>query len=295
MTPASQILVTGASGFVGQRIVKRLQAGREPGTVLALSRGAVPTWPEGTRWLKTDLRDVDSVAATLRLGITGLVAWIHAAPLPLITNLLPLVGPGGIVRCVAIGTTSVLTKADSPSPLERSMVRDYQAAEEALKSRCEAQQVAWTLLRPTLVYDGEQDQNVTRIARFIRRLGFFPVAGQGKGLRQPLHADDLAAACQAALAQEGASRAYNLAGGETLSYRAMLERIFRALGRKPRIVPLPLVAYRAAIQAVRLHPRFQNLSPDVANRMDQDLVFDFSEAARDLKFNPRGFVPEFRP
>lgn len=295
MKAACQILVTGASGFVGQRIVERLQAGREPGTVLALSRGAMPTWPEGTRWLKADLRDGGSVAAALRSGITGHVAWIHAAPLPLIANLLPLVGNGGIVRCVAIGTTSVLTKADSPSPLERSMVHDYRAAEEALKSRCEGQQVTWTLLRPTLVYDGVQDRNVTRIAHFIRRLGFFPVAGQGKGLRQPLYADDLAAACQAALAQEGASCAYNLAGGETLSYRIMLERIFRALGRRPRILPLPLVAYRAAIRAARLHPRFRNLSPDVADRMDRDLVFDFSEAVRDLKFHPRGFAPEFRP
>ena len=80
--------------------------------------------------------------------------------------------------------------------------------------------IPWTVLRPALIYGLGLDRNVTAAARFIRRWHCFPLGGPGKGLRQPVHADDLAAAALAALdlpAAEGQS--FNLGGGETLSYR----------------------------------------------------------------------------
>jgi nucleoside-diphosphate-sugar epimerase len=221
-------------------------------------------------------------------------ALIHLAPLPLLTRVLPGL-PAGVTRIVAVGTTSVFTKAQARSIGDRRLVEEQQQAERALASYCTERGIQWVLLRPTLVYDGRRDRNVTRIARFIRHTGFFAVAAPGTGLRQPLHAADLAAACRAALETNGASRDYNLGGGETLSYRAMLERIFQALGRRPRILPVPLALYRGALAAARLHPRLRGLSLDVADRMNQDLVFDYADAVRDLGYRPRGFAPEFAP
>jgi hypothetical protein len=75
----------------------------------------------------------------------------------------------------------------------------------------------------------------------------------------------------------------------------MLERIFQALGRRPRLLPVPLGTYRAALRMARLHPQFRNLSLDVADRMNRDLVFDYGDATRDLGFHPRSFHPEFVP
>ena len=51
----------------------------------------------------------------------------------------------------------------------------------------------------TMIYDGVTDGNIAAIAAFIRRRGWFPVAGPARGLRQPVHAADVAAACLAAL------------------------------------------------------------------------------------------------
>jgi nucleoside-diphosphate-sugar epimerase len=194
------------------------------------------------------------------------------------------------MRVVAIGTTSVYTKGDSTSAEDRALVQQQRAAEQVLVDICAQRGTAYTLFRPTLVYDGLHDKNVARIARIIRTIGFFPVAAPGKGLRQPLHADDLAIACVAALGASE-SRAYELAGGEVLSYRVMLERIFEASGKRPRVLPLPVSLYRAAIAAARLLPRYRALTPAVADRMNQDMVFDYSAAARDLGFAPRGFAP----
>jgi nucleoside-diphosphate-sugar epimerase len=132
---------------------------------------------------------------------------------------------------------------------------------------------------------------VAFIANFIRRFGFFPLAGSGDGRRQPLHAEDLAQACVTVLGIAATyNRAYNLSGGETLTYRQMVERIFTALGRKPRVFELPLPLFHAAFAMLRLLSRYRYLNTAMIARMSDDLVFDHSEASRDFGFGPGGFL-----
>mgnify|MGYP002620180434 CR=1 FL=1 len=86
-------------------------------------------------------------------------------------------------------------------------------------------------------------------------------------------------------------RAYDLPGGETLSYREMVARVLAAL-RPPRrlwVLPGPLFALAAwTARGLRLH----DAGPAVLARMRQDLVFDAGPARRDLGYAPRGFAPE---
>ena len=275
----SHILVTGGSSVVGDYLLPRLRAAGHSVTVLSRSSHADAGW-----------RRVDAAREPVwDESLAATEALIHLAPLPLLSHVLPG-APTNLRRVMAIGTTSVYTKSDSSSAKDRAMVQQQRAAEEGLAKFCASRGIAHTLFRPTMVYDGRRDKNVARIARLMRTLKFFPVAAPGKGLRQPLHADDLAAACVAALSLS-VTQAYELAGGETLSYRAMLERIFQSLGQRPFILPMPVALYRAAIAAARLLPRYRSLTPAVANRMNQDMVFDTSAATRDFGFKPRGFTP----
>ena len=275
----TRILITGGSSVVGDYLLPRLAAAGHSCTILSRA----PRTEAG--WQRVD-------AARERVWDTALedtTALIHLAPLTLITRVLRD-APVSLQRVVAIGTTSIYTKGDSRSTKDRELVQQQRAAEQALTEFCTARGIVYTLFRPTLVYDGLRDKNVARISRIIRTLGFFPVAAPGRGLRQPLHADDLAAACVAALGAR-ASHAYELGGGEVLSYRAMLERIFKALGRRPRVLPLPVGLYRAAIAAARVLPGYRSLTPAVADRMNQDMVFDSSAAVQDLGLKPRAFSP----
>jgi uncharacterized protein YbjT (DUF2867 family) len=87
--------------------------------------------------------------------------------------------------------------------------------------------------------------------------------------------------------------AYELSGAEALSYREMVGRVFAALGLPPRFVTLPRWAVRLALPVLRLLPAFRGLSVAMFDRMNDDLVFDHSAAARDLGFEPRPFrLPE---
>jgi nucleoside-diphosphate-sugar epimerase len=140
-----------------------------------------------------------------------------------------------------------------------------------------------------MIYDGIHDANVAAIAGFVRRLGWYPVLAPASGLRQPIHARDVAAACISALALDLPSADYNISGGEILTYRRMVERVFESLGLRPRITSLPSILLRCGVPFLRLLPRFRHLSFSMFQRMNEDLAFDHSEASRDLDFRPGSF------
>lgn len=217
--------------------------------------------------------------------------WICVAPIWVLPDYFAWLQAQGVRRLVALSSTSRFTKGGSSDAGEQRVAQRLAAAEDALAQWAREQGVSWTVLRPTLIYGQGRDQNIAAMARFIRRFGFFPILGQARGLRQPVHADDVAAACVAALSSPAAAnRAYNLVGGETLPYREMAARVFAALGRPVCLLPVPLWLIRLALRFVRLLPRFRHWTPAMAERMNRDLVFDGSEAVRDLGVRPRGFT-----
>jgi nucleoside-diphosphate-sugar epimerase len=103
-----------------------------------------------------------------------------------------------------------------------------------------------------------------------------------------VHAEDLAGACVAVLGnREAYAKTYTLSGGEILSYRELVERVFLGLNIRPRIVVVPVVVLRVLIRMIRLIPRFRYLTPEMASRMNADLCFDHTGAAADFGFSPR--------
>lgn len=216
--------------------------------------------------------------------------WICAAPIWVLPDYFDLLKKHRAKRVVVLSSTSQFTKDDSSDPEEQAVARKLTDAEQQVRGWAESHGIEWVILRPTLIYGLGRDKNISEIARFIRRFGFFPLFGKANGLRQPIHAADVAGACLSALqAPCAANRAYNISGGETLSYREMVIRIFSALSLRPRILSVPLWFFGLAISLLRRIPRYRKWSTAMAERMNQDLVFDHSEASRDFGFKPRAF------
>lgn len=283
MSRPLSVLVTGASSQIGNFLLPRLLAGGM--SVTALSRRPPADLIDGVRWLRADI-------AAGELPEDGVEAIVHIAPLPLLTPLLPKLDASRVRRIVAFGSTSLFTKRQSGNPEERAFAEDLAAAEASLAEYCETRGIAWTVFRPTLIYGCGQDKNVATIAGFVSRYRFFPLIGEGKGLRMPVHADDLADACLRVIDCPAAhNRAYDLSGGETLTYRAMVERIFEAEGIAPRFLRVPASLFEFALSVARRMPRYRYLTAEMARRMNADLCFDHGEAAADFGYAPRRFAP----
>lgn len=274
-----RVLVLGATSLVGRRLLPMLvERGAD---VTALSREPHADGP--VRWLRGEIDSADLTPATTVFSLMPL--WLLPAGLPRLID-------GGMRRLVAFSSTSRFTKATSPEPAEREVAAKLAAAEAEVQAACAAAGAAWTILRPTLIYLEGEDQNVSRLAALIRRLGVLPLAGGGEGRRQPVHADDLAAGAIAAAESDAArNRAYDLPGGETLTYRAMAERVFEGLDRKPRILSVPPALWRAGLTLAA--PLLPGATRAMGSRMSEDLVFDPEPARRDFGWAPRQFRPRF--
>jgi nucleoside-diphosphate-sugar epimerase len=268
-------IVTGASSQIGRFLLPRLQAaGFE---ITAISRQA----PINKTWLQIDI--------TKNILPLNSKILFHIAPLPLLPQLL---ANSNIKRVITFSSTSRFSKTTSSDAKEQQIAAQLAEAETQVIDLCKTKQIAWTIFRPTLIYGCGIDKNVSLIAKFIRRFGFFPIVGNGTGLRQPVHADDLATACiQAYNSSVTINTAYNLSGGQTLTYREMVEAIFHSLGKKPRIISIPLFVFKILIRSIACLPKFSHLSTAMITRINQNLCFDHTAAYNDFGYQPRTFNP----
>jgi hypothetical protein len=107
-----------------------------------------------------------------------------------------------------------------------------------------------------------------------------------------VHAEDLAiGAISAGASPAAANKFYSLPGGETLSYREMIGRIFDGLRKPRRTVAVPVLIWRASFLLAK--PLFPAANVAMGVRMMKDMSFDAAPAVRDFGWNPRAFNPVF--
>ena len=216
--------------------------------------------------------------------------WISVAHIWTVVEHFGFLRSFGVRRLVVISSTSRFTKTTSSDRAEQELAERLRESEDRVLAWAKEAGVECTILLPTLIYGGGDDRNISEVAAFIRKFGIFPLLGPATGLRQPIHVEDVAAACVAALQRQGLRPAYNISGGELLPYREMISRVFCALGRRPRFVTVPRAALNVGVGLIRVIPRFRGLSRGMAERMMSNMAFDHSDAARDFGFQARPFV-----
>lgn len=282
MIAPGSVGVLGATSLVGGPLAARLTAaGRQ---VVAVSRSAGGRNAPLVSWHRPGAGDV-----------TGVADWVTLCPVWAVPEQLSWLAHAGCRRLVAVSSMSVFAKAASRHPHDHAVAARLATAEDETARRCAAHGIGLVLLRPTMVYDGIHDGNVAAIAAFIRRWRFFPLAGAACGLRQPVHADDVAAACAAAVTAGLPAPAYALSGPAPLPFRELVARIFTRLGLPPRMPSFPAPAFRAALAVAHAVGAGRSVSSGMLDRMNEDLSCGHEPAARDLGFRPRPFLADPSP
>lgn len=239
------ILLTGATGSIGSRLLPRLLAAGEDVRCLVREPRRLGAHRVDVQITMGDLREL-SDPYLLRQAMRGVDTVIHLAAS------IRDQPPYRVEELNGLATVRLLEAAEQAgarrfiffSALNASAVqrtRFFRAkwiAEQAVN----ASGLDTTIFRPSIVFD-HSDPWIT----LVRRLSFLPaipVSGRGDSAYQPIWADDVARAVEASLAGESPDRReFDLAGPETLTYDEMTEMVGRLAGRpRPLIhVPLPLV------------------------------------------------------
>lgn len=263
----STILVFGASGAIGRFALPLLTPDHH---VVPVSRSAHAGWIAG------DLNDTavnwPDAEIALSLGpLDAFARWLERTP------------THGLRRIVAISSMSAQTKQDSPDPAERALALRLQKAEACVRDAATARGIHWTMFRPTLIYGAGIDKTLAPIARFVRRWRVLPIPYGASGLRQPVHATDLATACRAVIANPATyGKTYELGGGERLRFDAMLRRLRDAA--PGFVLPIPIPSF-----ALQLLARSGRIAPGALARLRIALVADNTRASHDFGYAPRPF------
>lgn len=276
-----RLLVTGGSGFTGQRVVRfAVEQGHE---VLALARSQAAAdrlLRLGAEPLSADLDDPRSLDAAFGCGADALinVASLGFGHAPAVVS---AAEDAGLRRAVFVSTTAVTTALPAPSKAVRL------AAEETIRSSA----LDWTILRPTMIYGAAGDRNLSRLLALLRRTPVLALPGGGLRLQQPVHVEDLAGVILAAVTSSAAvGQVYDVAGPEPLPFRDLVLQAGQAVGRRPRLVGVPL---RPSIAAVRTYERLAprpRIKAEQLERLAEDKAFDIGPARRDLGYAPRSFA-----
>lgn len=231
-----RIAVTGAFGYSGRYIAKRLLAGGHE--VLTLTNSVQRTNPFGEQVQAQPFNfDRPELLAKSLQGVEVLINtyWVrfdhklftHGQAVANTRILFDAARKAGVRRIVHVSITNPDLHSDLP----------YFKGKAELEQSLLASGLSYCILRPTVLF-GKEDVLINNIAWALRRLPIFGVYGKGDYRLQPIYVDDLAAA-----AVEKAAKTKNeivdAIGPETFTYRGLVQMIAERIGVRRAIIGVP--------------------------------------------------------
>ena len=246
------VALTGATGFVGGHLLRRLAA--DGWQLRALTRQPGALAPE-TDAVTPIAGDIDSEAALAEL-VAGADVVVHCAGLVAARSAAEFQrvnaeGTARLLRAAVAGGAEprflLISSLAAREPQLSPYAHSKRQAEEAL--RRDAAGLTWQVLRPPVVYGPGDRATLSLFRQFARGLVLRPA---GSGRFSMLYVEDLAAAVAALLAQGGpAGRIMELDDGAPGGYGwdEVIAAAGRQLGRPVRALPVPRSVQRLAAAA----------------------------------------------
>lgn len=274
-----RILVTGATGFIGGAVARRLLS--EGHTVRAMARRpekAADLAALGAEVVMADLGDEDLLERAVQACPVVIHCAAQVTPVDTRTefegpnvagteNVLVACGKGAVRRFVYLSSMAVfglpgagVITDDSPRGLGGEAYSDSKfGAEEAVWSFCRARGLPFTILRPSCVYGPGSPGWGVKPLKEIRAKKFLIIAG-GRGAFNYVYIDNLVDAILLAAADDRALGQAFIVNDGTTTWHEFFSAYEKMAGHKGmRSVPLPVA--KAGLAARNLIYRFKHKSP----------------------------------
>lgn len=315
MDHPSLILITGATGAVGPRVVAALfKAGYQIRT-LSLDPPPADIWPAG---IEHQIGDVTNPTA-IQSAMEGVDSVIHLAALLHITNPSPdlrhkyqeinVTGTTNVVdaavgrnvkRIVFFSTIAVygdycgqvIHENTPPKPRTFYEQTKLEAERIVLEAKNNSGQSIGTILRLAAVYGSRIKGNYRLLLKALAKGHFIPI-GNGQNRRTLVYDKDVAHAAVLAIEHPGASgKIFNVSDGEFHRLNEIISTMCQALHRKPPWLSIPIGPVRFAAGIVEKMVRLIGRQPPnlcvTIDKYTEDVAVDGRRIQRDL-----GFVPQY--
>lgn len=309
------VLVTGATGAIGHRVVHALCAAGYKLRTFSLDTPEPKLFPPE---VDNHIGDVTDTAA-VQSAMQGVDAVVHLAALLHIVNPPPelhgeyeRINVGGtatvVEAAIAVGVKRVILAStiavygpsdgkvldEDSAVLPDTLYAETKLAAEkiVLNARSTEGLPLGTVLRFGAVYGSRIKGNYQRLTKALAR-GRFLAIGDGSNRRSLVYDKDLAQAVVLAIADPAAAgQIFNVTDGSFHTLKEIIAAICSALGRKPQNLSLPVGPIRFAAGIIEDSARLVGLkSPIVRATIDkytEDIAVDSQRIQAKL-----GFVPQY--
>jgi nucleoside-diphosphate-sugar epimerase len=304
-----RIAVTGAGGFIGGALVRRLAAdGHEVIGVDVDPRAAAAVEAVGGSFRRADITNAAAVFGALagadavvhtaaRVGEHGRMAEFVEVNVRGTRNVLDAAAAMHVGRAVGLASVAGwgyelredVASDDAPPRSTGLPYADTKGATETLALRRGA-----TVIRPGDVYGPGSGPWTVRPVRLLAQ-GRLALPGRGDGLIAPVYVDDLVDAVVRALdAPAAAGRAYTVWSGEAVTALEFFGHYGRMLGRPVRRLPRGVLVCAGALAEVvaRVGRREVSLGRDAVWYVSRRAVFPSERARVELGWTPQVSLDE---
>lgn len=270
------LLITGITGLTGRFLFQEIKEKLPDQKIRYLVRST-----SNHKWLQSEdifFGDVTN-QQDIEHALDGVTSVVHLAHIHHSENITRACMNQNVKRVFFINTTGMFSQ-------HKKYAKDYISLEERIKES----KLIYTIIRPTMIYGNQQDVNIHKLIKLMDKYPVFPVIGDGKGLMQPIYAEDLAKVIIQACLNEELTRykEYNVAGKAPLAYKQILSEISIVLNKKVYFFHIP---FTFALLAGIIGDIIPNgiIDYEKVKRLREDKHFDYSLASKELGFNPRAF------
>ena len=251
------VLVTGATGFLGRRVVPELLARRHQVRCLVHSPGRERLFdhreveihygsvlnPESLGPAMHGVQSVVHLVGIIRTGRGSPFDRVHRQGTAIVAEAAKEAGAREIIYVSAMGATS-----DPKYP--------YLHSKRQAELHITSSGMDYTILRPSVIF-GEGDEFLTALAGLVRLGPVAPVIGSGRNRMQPVAVEDVARCVADSVGNSLVKgRTINLGGPHRLSYNDLLEEVALAMGRRLRLAHIPTaIAWPAVALLQNVLPR----------------------------------------
>jgi uncharacterized protein YbjT (DUF2867 family) len=281
------VLVVGATGFLGRRVVARLTERGFVVRALVRPETSARSLPAAVERVLGDLADYDSLARAL-LGMNAVVnaaGTVYDKP-PDTYERVHVQGTRNLVRAATAQGVERLVHVSAIGARAYAGARFHQTkwqGEEAVRES----RLRWTILRPAVMW-GPGDRFVGPLSKALRRAPILPVIGHGAREVQPIHVEDVAEAVVAALERlETVGQSYDLVGPERVTVKELLQSLARAVSGPRWSVHVPTLLVKPLASALHQLLEKPPLTPDMMALLEEDATGDLEPLRRDLGLEPR--------
>jgi NADH dehydrogenase len=287
----SRILVTGAAGVMGVRLVKRLLAQGFEVRALVLPNDRFRARLEG---LGCDICEGDIGDASSLAGVCEGVGTVYHLAAVILSH-----DPSVFERVNRAGTAHVVAEAQragvrhfvyvSSASVVYPKRTPYAESKLQAEALVKASGLDYTIVRPTLVYEPGGGQEIQLFLDYLRRFPIVPFIGRGGAIKRPVWSEDVVSGLARLAANPVAlGKTYNFSGPEPLTMLELARLLLESADRPRPFVRLPVwlcVALAYVLKALLQQPPL-TLSAIAGIVNDADL--DPTSAMRDLGYDPIG-------